>query len=123
MLEEREHIDNLFAENLYNYEEKAPSYLWNNIQADLKKTRRIKKYSKIRAIAASVALLMTFGLGYLSSDYALRKKYEARSVSGNHSTKLTSEKNQLRDDSVGHVSDDTAVFSIKNDQAETVVET
>ena len=69
MLKEREHIDNLFADHLYNYEENAPSYIWNNIQSDIKRTKRLKKYSKIRAIAATVALLLTFGIGYYPLRY------------------------------------------------------
>jgi hypothetical protein len=109
VLKDREHIDDLFAEGLYNYEEKAPAYLWNNIQSEIKQTKRIKRYSKIRAIAASVALLMTFGMGYLSSDYALRKKYEAKYLSGNHTTKISNERNNLSEDSVGYVTDDTVI--------------
>ncbi len=109
MLKDREHIDELFAEGLYNYEEKAPAYLWNNIQADIKQTKRIRRYSKVRAIAAFIALLMTFGLGYLSSDYALRKKYEAKYLTGNHSAKISGERNILSKDSAGYVNDDTAI--------------
>jgi len=117
LLKEREHIDNLFANHLYNYEEDAPSYIWNNIQSDVNRTKRLKRYSKIRAIAASIALLITFGVGYLSSDYALRKKYEAKYLSGNHLTKFSSEKNKLPEDSVGAITDDSVVYSASEEKS------
>ena len=123
MLKEREHIDNLFADHLYNYEENAPSYIWNNIQSDIKRTKRLKKYSKIRAIAATVALLLTFGIGYYSSDYTLRKKYEARYLSGNHVNKFSSDKNQFPEDSVGSSFDDSAVYAVSNEKSNTSITT
>ncbi|MFN8254847.1 MAG: outer membrane beta-barrel protein [Bacteroidales bacterium] len=78
MLNESEHIDKLFSDYLQDYEEKVPSYLWVNIQSDLSTIRRRKRISTIRAIAATVALLITFGLGFISSDIVLKKKYEAK---------------------------------------------
>ena len=78
MLKESDHIDKLFADYLSDYEEKAPGYVWQNIQADIHNRKRLKYYSKLRAIAASIALLLTFGLGYLSSDLAQKEKFEAR---------------------------------------------
>jgi hypothetical protein len=78
LLGKKEHIDDLFASYLADYEEKAPGYVWHNLQMDLKKAKIRKRASYIRAIAASFALLLTFGLGFFSSDIALRNKYESR---------------------------------------------
>ncbi len=116
MLKDREHIDNLFAEGLHDYEEKAPSYLWNNIQADIKQSKKVHRYSKIRAIAASVALLMTFGLGYLSSDYALRKKYEAKYLKGNKQSIIDSERSIRAEDSVSSITDDTVIIPVEDNE-------
>ncbi|GEM_PF-5558191 len=83
MLNESDHIDKLFADYLGDFEEKAPDYLWYNIQADLHNQKRLKRNSRIRTIAASIALFMTFGLGYISSDLALKNKYQANYLSLN----------------------------------------
>jgi hypothetical protein len=80
LLEKKEHIDDLFANSLGNYEEKVPNYVWHNIQSDLKKARFRKNASIIRAMAATIALLMAFGLGYFSSDLSQYKKYEANNI-------------------------------------------
>ncbi|MDF1549796.1 MAG: outer membrane beta-barrel protein [Bacteroidales bacterium] len=99
MLKEKENIDRLFADFLCDYEEEAPAYLWANIQSDLKKTRRLKRYSNIRAIAAVIALLLTFGLGYYSSDFSQRNKYEARYLIPNSDGVVEHEKSPLIEDS------------------------
>lgn len=82
MLKEKEHIDELFAERLFDFEEKAPSYIWNNIQDDLNKVKRNRRLNYIRAIAASITLLITFGLGYYISNSTLKEKYEAKYLKG-----------------------------------------
>ena len=78
MLEENNHIDKLFADYLGDFEEKAPSYVWQNIQADLHNQKQLKRNYRLQAIAASIALLLTFGLGYVSSDIAKKNRAEAR---------------------------------------------
>jgi len=100
VLKEKENIDLLFADHLVNYEEDAPSYLWSEIQSNLKKTKRIKRYARIRAIAAVLALLLTFGLGYYSSDVALKKKYDAiYSIPNSRNLAYNSEKSEPDDSS------------------------
>ena len=74
MLKESDHIDKLFSDYLRDYEEKAPAYLWNNIQSEMQNHKRIKRNSRLQAIAAGIALLLTFGLGYLSSDIAKKNE-------------------------------------------------
>jgi len=78
LLEENNHIDKLFSDYLGDFEEKAPTYVWQNIQADLHNQKRLKRNYRLQAIAASIALLLTFGLGYISSDIAQKNRAEAR---------------------------------------------
>ncbi len=75
MLEKKEHIDELFATYLSNYEEKVPNYVWQNVQADLKMAKIKKRNFVLRALAASIALFLTFGLGYYSSDLRQEQKF------------------------------------------------
>jgi hypothetical protein len=75
LLEKEKHIDNLFADYLGEYEEKAPGYIWHNIQMELKIGKARKRASIIRAIAASVALFIAFGLGYYFSDFSKKQQY------------------------------------------------
>jgi len=84
LLKESDHIDKLFSDYLCDYEEKAPAYLWNNIQSEMQNHKRIKRNSRLQAIAAGIALLLTFGLGYLSSDIAKKNEYQARQLKINY---------------------------------------
>jgi hypothetical protein len=86
LLEKKEHIDDLFANYLGNYEEKVPDYVWHNIQVDIKKAKLRRNASLIRAMAASIALIMAFGLGYFSSDFSQKKKYEAKNIDSTQNT-------------------------------------
>ncbi len=78
MLKESDHIDKLFADYLSDFEEKAPSYVWQNIQVDIHNQKRLKRNYRLQAIAASIALLLTFGLGYVSSDITRKNKADSR---------------------------------------------
>jgi len=73
LLEKDKNIDDLFAYHLSDYEEKAPAYVWKNIQADIKLGKAKKRLTIIRAMAASLALLLAFGLGYYFSDFSENK--------------------------------------------------
>jgi hypothetical protein len=92
LLEKKEHIDDLFAGYLSNYEVKAPNYVWQNIQMDLKKDKARRKASIIRAMAASIALFIAFGLGYFSSDFSQKQILTASNLNENQNVVL--EKNQ-----------------------------
>lgn len=105
MLKEKENIDLLFADHLSDYEGQVPSYLWGDIQSSLKKTKRIKRYARIRAIAAIFALLLTFGLGYYSSDMAQRKKYNAIYSIPNSKSIANNFEQQEPDDSSEYIKD------------------
>jgi hypothetical protein len=78
LLEKGKHIDDLFADYLGDYEEKAPGYVWQNVQMDLKRGKARKKAAIIRAMAASIALLCAFGLGYYFSDFS---RYQLSAIS------------------------------------------
>ena len=84
MLKESDHIDDLFSNYLSDFEETAPAYLWQNIQSELISQKRVKRNSRLQAVAAGIALLLTFGLGYLSSDIAKKDKYQARHIKLNY---------------------------------------
>ncbi len=94
MLEKREHIDELFSEYLGDYQEKVPGYVWHNIQTDLYKNKFRKRIYAIRAFAAAFALLVTFSLGYFSSDFVQKKKYETIYLNIDKDSVLGSKKNQ-----------------------------
>jgi hypothetical protein len=91
VLENREHIDDLFADYLTDYEEKAPEYVWKNIQAELCAKRSHKRIILFRTLAASLALLLAFGLGYYSSDNQ-HNKYLVRNFELNPDSVLGLEK-------------------------------
>ncbi len=73
----RQDIDNLFSDVLHDYQEDAPLYSWSNINDSLNYVKKSKRLSFLRTIAVFAAMLVTFSLGYLSSDYDLYKKSEA----------------------------------------------
>jgi len=61
-------IDNLFSEYLGNYQKEPPSYVLPEIKNKLKK-KKTKEFSfKMQKIAATIAILIAFGLGYFSSE-------------------------------------------------------
>jgi len=74
MLKEPNHIDDLFNDFLHDYAEDVPTYVWNNLKDDLQARKKLRILNKIRTIAASVALLIAFGLGYYISNLDISKK-------------------------------------------------
>ncbi|MEN8121386.1 MAG: outer membrane beta-barrel protein [Bacteroidota bacterium] len=78
MLENQKKIDNLFNDFLHDYEEEVPSFVWNNLKKELKTKKRQHVLYYIKAVAASIALLITFGLGYFVSDLNLNKNNKAK---------------------------------------------
>lgn len=67
MLEEPNHIDELFNDFLHDYEENVPNFIWNNVKDELIARKKLRILQRLRTIAASVALLVSFGLGYYIS--------------------------------------------------------
>ncbi len=74
MLEEPNHIDELFNDFLHDYEESVPHFIWNNVKDELNARKKIRILQRLRTIAASVALLVAFGLGYYISNPGAIKK-------------------------------------------------
>lgn len=61
-------IDKLFKQGLADHSEKAPDFIWNGIEEALKLKRQKKRRNAMYAMAASVALLLSFGAGYLLTE-------------------------------------------------------
>ncbi len=70
-MNEKKHIDELFKEQLQNYEAAPSPAVWNNIQAELKKEKEDRKvipiWWKLAGVAAVIALLLTVGNVYFNS--------------------------------------------------------
>lgn len=61
-------IDKIFKDGLEDYTEKAPAFIWDNIEQELNKTRNTKNRTIFYGIAASMALILSFGAGYLFTN-------------------------------------------------------
>ena len=62
-------IDSLFKNGLENHEEAVPPFVWNNVADGIKTNSKKKRLYIIRAIAASIAILLSFTTGLLLTDY------------------------------------------------------
>ncbi|MCF6241819.1 MAG: PorT family protein [Bacteroidales bacterium] len=82
MLEEPNHIDELFNDFLHDYEENVPHFIWNNVKDELNARKKIRILQRLRTIAASVALLAAFGLGYYISNPGTIKKIKTVADTG-----------------------------------------
>ncbi len=80
MLKNKNKIDELFNDFLYDYKEEAPNFVWNNLKTELKIKKRLRVLYQIKAVAATVALLITFGLGYSVSDLKISKIGKAKTL-------------------------------------------
>jgi len=58
-------IDKLFKKGLSDYAENPPGFVWDNIDRKLNSKRLKRKRNIIYSIAASIALLLSFGAGYM----------------------------------------------------------
>ena len=74
MTEDTRNIDLLFKHGLENHEESAPNYIWGRIDDSLNKSRRKRLLLFTRSIAASIALLIAFGAGYIISESKYKKE-------------------------------------------------
>jgi hypothetical protein len=71
MYRDKTPIDELFNDYLSDYEESPPSYLWDNIQASLSEKRKRRKLIFFWSVAASIAILISFTIGYKISNNIL----------------------------------------------------
>ena len=61
----KQDIDKLFKQGLSNYSENPPSFIWDSIAGKLNnKKTRVKRNIRY-SIAASLAILLSFGAGYM----------------------------------------------------------
>lgn len=90
----KKNIDKLFHKVLVDHEEEIPSYIWNNINNELKEKKRKKTVMIIRGIAALLAILLAFTAGYIFTSY-----YSAEKVAENEIqiTDITDNARKLND--------------------------
>jgi hypothetical protein len=62
-------IDKIFKEGLADYSQKPPAFVWDNIEHTLNKKRIRMRRNLFYSLAASVALLISFGAGYLLTAF------------------------------------------------------
>ncbi|HCC31906.1 MAG TPA: hypothetical protein DEQ03_17915, partial [Marinilabiliales bacterium] len=58
-------IDRIFKDGLADYSPKPPSFIWGTIEQVLERKRKKRQIVLFYSAAASVALLLSFGAGYL----------------------------------------------------------
>lgn len=61
-------IDQVFREGLKDHSEKPPGFLWDNIEQNLNQSRLKRRRNVVYSIAASIALLVSFGAGYMLTN-------------------------------------------------------
>jgi hypothetical protein len=61
-------IDRIFKEGLNNYSPKAPDYIWGQVDLSLSNRKRRVKRTLVFSAAASVAILIAFGAGFLFTN-------------------------------------------------------
>ncbi|OQY00591.1 MAG: hypothetical protein B6I20_08515 [Bacteroidetes bacterium 4572_117] len=101
MLEDQDKIDDLFNDFLRDYEEDVPHFVWNNLKTDLKAEKRFRILYYLKAVAASVALLVTFGLGYFVSDLSINKNTKGKALLQDKNKLYFTEKPKTSGDSLG----------------------
>jgi len=57
-------IDKVFKNGLADYSEQPPTYIWNNVEQAINDNNNKKNKQLFWAIAASIALLLSFGTGF-----------------------------------------------------------
>jgi hypothetical protein len=61
-------IDRIFKEGLKDYSPKAPDYIWSQIDQSMNNRKRRVQRTLIFSAAASVAILIAFGSGFLFTN-------------------------------------------------------
>jgi len=80
MFNGQRNIDRLFREGLRNFEENLPFEVWQSIKGELNKKRKIRRLSAMTRLAASFALVLIFGVGFL----ILRQNFNNQQLSENN---------------------------------------
>lgn len=62
-------IDKLFKHGLSDYAEKPPGFVWGGIEQSLNKRRIRRRRNIMYSVAASVAIVLSFGAGYLLTGF------------------------------------------------------
>lgn len=62
-------IDKLFKKGLSDYSEKPPGFVWDNIDRKLGRRRLRRKRNLMYSLVASIALLFSFGAGYMFTGF------------------------------------------------------
>jgi len=108
-------IDKLFKKGLSDYSEKPPSFAWNNIEQNLNHKRIKRRRNIAYSAAASIAILLSFSVGYLLPDgkpkdqIALSQNEvtptEIANVAGNsEKTITTNEDSDTENSNIEHIS-------------------
>jgi hypothetical protein len=61
-------IDRIFKDGLQEYSPKVPAYIWDHIEQNLDHRKNKNRRTLIYSIAASVAILIAFGTGFLMTE-------------------------------------------------------
>ncbi len=61
-------IDKIFKDGLHGYSQKPPGFVWTNIENTLNRQRFKRRRNILYSIAASVAIVLSFGAGYLLTN-------------------------------------------------------
>jgi len=64
MLNENKDIDQLFRENLGDFEKTPPSFLWNKIQARLDEKQNGLRFTMVKTVGIAAAILLAFLAGW-----------------------------------------------------------
>ncbi len=80
MLKDEKNIDRLFRDGLEDFEPPVPSFVWNEVETKIDRSNRIRLWTYIGGVAASVALFLSFVAGYYLSTqevdkFALQEKF------------------------------------------------
>ncbi|MCK5823715.1 MAG: outer membrane beta-barrel protein [Bacteroidales bacterium] len=98
MIEDRKNIDKLFHDVLFNNEHDVPDYVWDNIQDELLRKKRMKNRMLLRNIAASIIIMLTFASGYFFSDlFRIEKEKSSQTLTKNKNLEIKEVKNEKDD--------------------------
>ncbi|PKP09735.1 MAG: hypothetical protein CVU09_10575 [Bacteroidetes bacterium HGW-Bacteroidetes-4] len=88
-------IDKIFKEGLADYSQKPPAFVWDNIEHTLNKKRIRMRRNLFYSLAASVALLISFGAGYLLTAFHTEQGVLVQHVKDEEPGLQNSEKEQV----------------------------
>ncbi len=119
-MEKKHHnIDDLFNDKLTNFEVEPPAYVWDNIQSKLDAKGTKKRFVLWFSIAASIALIVSFGAGYIISDIQTNRTNRSISKNTNLENEAVQENSELNQSTTRNKS---SVDSHPNETTEGTVE-